>query len=598
MHSRTLLTVALLLLFTSLARAEKHMDIAHPLGPVTVTQNSDGSIVILSPKNASDEGRIDSLSTFKVPLVMTIVAKTSKDNLRLYFGQHGRFIFNWELNESQLRGNDLLSNDTIAVDHQGAVPKDQFVTIKWTIDKDSSTLEVDGQQRTVQHGDYSNLSGKIGVGAFRSRVVLKSLTVTSLSPQKAQPSEPNELDLQSDDVVVPSSLPKGTQAPANLVTDPAVIERPEFQYKTKPLPKSISSIRGLSVMVDEDGQEFGQTLDIIATIPPESRHATSSGAGIATRVGPDMRTSFEEAVRAIELRYPYWDPAHIDISFGDKYTAKDGGSAGTAMSCLMLSLLEGFEIDPKFAITGDITVDWKVRPVGGITAKLRGAYADKCLYAAIPVENEPAFTDMHLLFGDASIWNLQVFSIETLQEASALVNAKRTPQLTEAMKLFADLQPLLTANEHATLRKPETAQTLKHILELAPNHLSAKHLLALIDGTEPRTLTATATLYNLGSILHPYALLIRSGDPINKENLSYVTMSTARKRLAAIRAVTAPDLQPLVTDAAAYIEAVNNVAYNNGPISAINIRAETYQSQLRTYSTDPDFMDKLVRDGY
>ena len=223
------------------------------------------------------------------------------------------------------------------------------------------------------------------------------------------------------------------------------IARPEFANRAKAIVKNITSITCMTIRVGDDGDTLGLTSDIIAAVSPESRKSRDGGAGfIRSKVGADMKISFEEALRAVKLRYPSWENGHIDISFGEKYEEHDGGSGGTAFGVLLLSCLEGFDIDPKCAVTGDITVDWKVRTVAGVASKLHGAILDKCLYAVVPAANEDVINDLPLLYGDNSLFDIQVLSIGTLQQAVAAVRVDRSPQLTEALKLFASLQPALT----------------------------------------------------------------------------------------------------------------------------------------------------------
>jgi hypothetical protein len=270
-----------------------------------------------------------------------------------------------------------------------------------------------------------------------------------------------------------------------------------------------------------------------------------------------MGTALEEALRAVKLRYPLWEPGHIDLSFGEKSHKHGGPSAGTAFALLMLSTLENFDLDPKCAVTGDITVDWKVRKVGGVTAKIRGATLDKCLYAAIPEGNEASFADMALLYGNSALYQIQVFSIATLQEATAIAQKDRPDNLKQAIALFRHLQSELTKSEKLALENPETKKTLHKILELAPNHLSAKYLLAIADGKANKTLSANATLYRLDIILYPYWNVISNGKTVDRTTLPATVTLNARKQLALLRPIAHKDFLPLFVDETAFIESMD-----------------------------------------
>ncbi len=403
------------------------------------------------------------------------------------------------------------------------------------------------------------------------------------------------------DVVVSTSPPPGGNEGGGKVEGSVsadAVERPAYRTKTKELVKSLSEVTGMAVIVSPDGDEHGSKLDIIGTVMAESRGSGSAGAGIAVDVGPEMQTCFKEAVHAIQLRYPFWEAGHINVTFDEKYIGHEGGSAGTAFGVLMLSMLEGFDVDPKFAVTGDITVDWKVRTVGGITAKLRGAALDGCKEAAIPEGNETAFSDMRLMYGDASMWNVQVFSIGTLQEAVGLLRMDRDAKVTESMKLFGGLRADLAKAERATLKSSATVGTLNKILELTPNCLSAKYLLQMADGSAGRTVSSSATIYDVVRILYPFRKLLASGQAIDHTSLSLVTMQNARRQIEALRRIAPGELLPLLNDAMAYAEAINDVAYNGGTVEGINAKAEIFNSRVAAVSSESGFVDRLVREGY
>jgi hypothetical protein len=537
---------------------------------------------------------------FKVPLIITAQAQTDSTNIRLRFGEKGEIIFNWELDQNQLRHHDPRSGHISGLGGKGGVPKNTWVTIRWIIDKNQSRVEVDGEERGSFKGSFENLAGTIGVGTSSGAVVqFKSLTVSPVESRAAAATAP--VAVGPIEITVPSAAPA---AGANDPEPPPppdfnAIDRPEFHAKPKRLVRNITAINAMMVRIAEDGQASGVTSDIIATVPRQSRSAGKAAIGFYRADGDvTMKTAFEEAVRAVQLRYPLWEPGRIDLSFGEKFTAHGGPSAGVAFALLTLSALEGFDIDPKFAVTGDITVDWKVRKVGGVAAKLRGATLDKFLYAAIPDGNEAAFADMAFLHGSSALWEIQVFSISTLQQAIALARTDRPQALAEAIKLFAELQPQLNKNQRTFLRNPQTQKTLKRILELAPNHLSARHLLAIADNTAPKTLSANGTIYQLSVIFYPYRTVISSGQRLDRSALPAHVTALARKRLNTLRPMAHKDLGALVADISAFIEAIDGFAGGSVSGNVVMTKAQSLDARFATLNNDPDFVAKLVREGY
>jgi hypothetical protein len=390
---------------------------------------------------------------------------------------------------------------------------------------------------------------------------------------------------------------KPSAPPADLNT----IERPDYQKQPKPLLKSLTSATCLMVITSKDGSATGFTQDIIANIDPDSRKENSSGIRILRSDGdPTMKTALEEAVRAVRMRYPIWEPGYIDLSFGEKHNRHGGPSAGTAFALLMLSALEGFELDPKCAITGDITVDWKVRKVGGVTAKIRGAALDKAVYAAIPDANESVIPDLALLHGNSALYDIQIFSIATLQDALAIAKKDKDPKLAEAIKLFADLHPQLAKLEKITLQKSETKATLKKILELAPNHLSAKYLLASAEGKAAKTLSAAATLYKLDAIMVPYNVAFASNKEVSRATLPQLITANARKQYNVLRPIAHKDLVSLLNDQSAFTEAIEQYADRPTPAAWASLRTRISNLKARSaeLAADEKLGGALMREGY
>ncbi len=578
--------------FPAQAETTSVLDTAIPQGRTASKTTPSGTLL---------HGRLVSANDFQTPLVITAVVKTDSTNIRLDFNDKGLIIFNWELGPDEFRHRDPATNKQSGVPGKGAVPINTFVTIVWSIDEKHSKIFVDGVERASFDGDYKGLSGKVGICTYSKAILLiKSLQVTTgHDAQGVQPAT-GEVVLGPADFDVPTCKPSATvnASPSQNSPDPNAIERPQYANKNKSIVKNITSVSSMMVRIGKDGNATGVVSDIIATVRAESRHAEKAGIGfVGCQVDSMMKTGLDEAVRAITLRYPYWEPGHIDLSFGEKFNGHGGPSASAAFSLLMLSALEGIDLDSKCAITGDITVDWKVRKVGGVTSKIRGATLDKYLYAAIPEDNDTSFNDMAILYGHSSLWNIQVFSIATLQDAVALVRRDRAPNLVQAIQAFDALKAIL-AKDESILKTDGTRATLKHILTLAPNHLSAKQLLAISEGTADRTLSANGTLYQLSIILYPFRVLLHSGQEINRNTLPVGLIAAARKRIDALQLISNPDLHPLLRDVRVFIEAMDGFAGKYVSLATLQVKTANLEAGFTNLSTDPEFVEKLVHEGY
>ena len=188
----------------------------------------------------------------------------------------------------------------------------------------------------------------------------------------------------------------------------------ESQKDARKFARNQSSVKGLYVVRTDAGLRVGGAQDIIATAERASSDRETI-CDFVTDVAKDTQISMEEAARLLKVRYPVWQAGYkIRFSYSNKYTKQAGGSAGGAFSVLLLSLLDGMQIDPGFAMTGDVTVDGKIREVGAVAEKLRGALLDKCRIVAIPEANEENLNDLAVLYSPAMLWSMQILSIATL----------------------------------------------------------------------------------------------------------------------------------------------------------------------------------------
>jgi ATP-dependent Lon protease len=83
---------------------------------------------------------------------------------------------------------------------------------------------------------------------------------------------------------------------------------------------------------------------------------------------------------------------HIHVPSGA--TPKDGPSAGVTLFTALASLITGRNVDPKLAMTGEITLSGAVLPVGGIKEKILAAHRAGIQKVILPKENERDLADV------------------------------------------------------------------------------------------------------------------------------------------------------------------------------------------------------------
>ncbi len=83
---------------------------------------------------------------------------------------------------------------------------------------------------------------------------------------------------------------------------------------------------------------------------------------------------------------------HIHVPSGA--TPKDGPSAGVTLFTALTSLITGKAVDPKVAMTGEVTLSGAVLPVGGIKEKVLAAHRAGIKKVILPKENERDLEDV------------------------------------------------------------------------------------------------------------------------------------------------------------------------------------------------------------
>jgi ATP-dependent Lon protease len=101
---------------------------------------------------------------------------------------------------------------------------------------------------------------------------------------------------------------------------------------------------------------------------------------------------------------------HIHVPSGA--TPKDGPSAGITLFTALASLISGKTVDPKVAMTGEITLSGAVLPVGGIKEKVLAAHRAGIKKIVLPKENERDLEDVP----EDVRSELQFVPVETIEE--------------------------------------------------------------------------------------------------------------------------------------------------------------------------------------
>lgn len=139
---------------------------------------------------------------------------------------------------------------------------------------------------------------------------------------------------------------------------------------------------------------------------------------------------------------------HINFPGG---TPTDGPSAGISMATAIVSAIQGITVDNRLAMTGEMSIHGKVKPIGGVVPKVEAALQAGVTRVIIPKENwQEIFRNM------AGIEIIPVDSIEEVLEHALGLSFARTPEI--AFSPLPDgitpaAMPFLQADSHLMNRK-------------------------------------------------------------------------------------------------------------------------------------------------
>ena len=83
---------------------------------------------------------------------------------------------------------------------------------------------------------------------------------------------------------------------------------------------------------------------------------------------------------------------HLHVPAGA--VPKDGPSAGVTMTTAIVSLLTGRPVRPEVGMTGEITLQGRVLPIGGVKQKVLAAHRAGLTEVVLPARNEPDLEDV------------------------------------------------------------------------------------------------------------------------------------------------------------------------------------------------------------
>ncbi|WNQ12933.1 ATP-dependent protease LonB [Paenibacillus aurantius] len=197
-----------------------------------------------------------------------------------------------------------------------------------------------------------------------------------------------------------------------VVNSSQIPPRPDKKVPSAP---RVGFVNGLAVY----GPNLGTLLEIEVTAIPAGRgKGTFNITGVVDEeeVGGGSRTlrrksmargSVENVLTVLRKlgMEPYDYDLHINFPGGIPI---DGPSAGISMATAIVSAIKNIPVDNKLAMTGEVGIHGRVKPIGGVVAKVEAAFQAGATKVLIPRENwQEIFSGLQ---------GVEVIAVDTIEE--------------------------------------------------------------------------------------------------------------------------------------------------------------------------------------
>ncbi|MED5470363.1 MAG: S16 family serine protease [Verrucomicrobiota bacterium] len=362
-------------------------------------------------------------------------------------------------------------------------------------------------------------------------------------------------------------------------------------------------IKGLLVRPLANGEFAGMASQMNATATPSNDAESQLRVLFNQRVGKDMHSALNEVIKHLRVKHDSWPSGYeVEIAFEDRFTLKDGPSAAVPCALLLDSLITGNKIDPSFAVTGDMNADGSIQPVGGVPAKVRGAYSKDCKIVAIPLKNARALSDLVILSGIEPVSRIQVFTVKHFREASALASLEKNNSLTNAVNEFAKVQNAIARYKPTVLRNVRIQNKLREIIQLAPNHLSARLCLELATGKGRKTLSLLGSLESTEQSASVLLDAARSG-AANGDALAPDELGKAINNIKRIRLKLDKRVWPYADSIQDFGKLVRtfktsppkSISTKKKKLTEIQLAAERIENEAKRIRNNKEIMEELIQ---
>ncbi|MBR2258248.1 MAG: endopeptidase La [Blautia sp.] len=154
---------------------------------------------------------------------------------------------------------------------------------------------------------------------------------------------------------------------------------------------------------------------------------------ITGQLGDVMKESAQIAVSIVKYIFPekaeLFENHTLHIHVPDGATPKDGPSAGITLATALSSLITGVPVSPSVAMTGEISLQGGVKPIGGLPEKLMAAERSGVKTVFIPEENVPDLHDVPSEVKD----KLEIIPVNEVEDVLYHLSIRRAAPVLKAV---------------------------------------------------------------------------------------------------------------------------------------------------------------------
>jgi ATP-dependent Lon protease len=195
---------------------------------------------------------------------------------------------------------------------------------------------------------------------------------------------------------VATAIAGGTSSPPVRVDEADVrsyLGRPRFLSEDLDRPRTPGLATGLAVT--------GAGGDVLSVEAAAMDGAGAPGLTLTGQLGEVMRESAEIALSylrsqasALGLSKAAFEGQRFHVHVPAGAVPKDGPSAGITITTALASLLTGRPVRPSVAMTGEVTLQGRVLPIGGVKQKLLAAHRSGMTEVVLPARNQGDLEDV------------------------------------------------------------------------------------------------------------------------------------------------------------------------------------------------------------